>query len=176
MPKSTSIQTVLISAAAVAALFSGLGWLAYSEGWIQFNAPSGPSSEDRLASSQKGESEENITFLCEANYSVPTNGLEGPNKVYKEMMAAGLDYKNKAGWYQGIFSISESRKGAMVLQGDKAVVSRPAMFERFGVMVTSEQFTLNRSTGEFTQSLTIKDGRKIEIIHGYCGKLTKAPF
>jgi ATP-dependent exoDNAse (exonuclease V) beta subunit len=43
-------------------------------------------------------------------------------------------------------------------------------------MVTSEQFTLNRSTGEFTQSLTIKDGRKIEIIHGYCGKLTKAPF
>jgi hypothetical protein len=176
MPKSTSIQTVLISAAAVAALFSGLGWLAYSEGWIHFNAPSGPSSEDRLASSTKSESEENITFLCEANYSVPTNGLDGPNKVYKEMMAAGLDYKNKAGWYQGIFSISESRKGAMVVQGDKAVVSRPAMFERFGVMVTSEQFTLNRSTGEFTQSLTIKDGRKIEVIHGYCGKLTKAPF
>ena len=176
MPKSTSIQTVLISAAAVAALFSGLGWLAYSEGWIHFNAPSGLSSEDRLASGQKSESEENITFLCEANYSVPTNGLDGPNKVYKEMMAAGLDYKNKAGWYQGNFSISESRKGALVLQGDKAVVSRPAMFERFGVMVTSEQFTLNRSTGEFTQSLTVKDGRKIEIIHGYCGKLTKAPF
>lgn len=176
MPKSTSIQTVLLSAAAVAALFTGLGWLAYSEGWIHFSAPSGASSEDRLASRQKKESEENITFLCEANYSVPTNGLEGPNKVYKEMMAAGLDYKNKAGWYQGIFSISESRKGALVLQGDKAVVSRPAMFERFGVMVTSEQFTLNRSTGEFTQSLTIKDGRKIEVIHGYCGKLTKAPF
>lgn len=176
MPKSTSIQTVLISAAAVAALFSGLGWLAYSEGWIHFNTPSEPSSEDRLASSKHNESEENITFLCEANYSVPTNGLDGPNKDYKEMMAAGLDYKNKAGWYQGIFSISESRKGALVLQGDKAVVSRPAMFERFGVMVTSEQFTLNRSTGEFTQSLTIKDGRKIEIIHGYCGKLTKAPF
>lgn len=176
MPKSTSIKTVLISAAAVAALFSGLGWVAYSEGWIQFTPPSGPSGEDRLTFTKKSDSEENITFLCEANYSVPTNGLEGPNKVYKEMMAAGLDYKNKAGWYQGIFSISESRKGALVLQGNKALVSRPAMFERFGVMVTGEQFTLDRTTGEFNQSLTIKDGRKIEIIHGYCGKLTKAPF
>jgi len=176
MPKSTSVQTVLISAAAVAVLFSGLGWLAYSEGWIQFNAPSGQSGEDRLTSSKKSELEENITFLCEANYSVPTNGLEGPNKVYKEMIAAGLDYKNKAGWYQGNYSISESRKGALVLQGNKAFVSRPAMFERFGVMVTSEQFTLDRTTGEFNQSLTIKDGRKIEIVHGYCGKLTKAPF
>jgi hypothetical protein len=176
MPKPTSIQTVLISAAAVAAVFTGLGWLAYSEGWIHVGAPSAMSSEDRLASGKKSEADENITFLCEANYSVPTNGLEGPNKVYKEMLAAGLDYKNKAGWYQGTFSISESRKGALVLQGNKAVVSRPAMFERFGVMVTSEQFILDRSTGEFTQSLTIKDGRKIEIIHGYCGKLTKAPF
>jgi hypothetical protein len=176
MPKSTSIQTALISAAAVAALFTGLGWLAYSEGWVHLNAPSGPTSEDRLSSGPKTVADENITFLCDATYSVPTNGLEGPNKVYKEMMAAGLDYKNKAGWYQGTFSISESRKGALVVQGDKAVVSRPAMFERFGAMITSEQFTLNRSTGEFTQSLTIKDGRKIEIVHGYCGKLTKAPF
>jgi hypothetical protein len=176
MPKSTSIQTALISAATVAALFSGLGWMAYSEGWVQFTPPSGQTGEDRLTSSKKIDLEENITFLCEANYSIPTNGLEGPNKVYKEMMAAGLDYKNKAGWYQGNFSISESRKGALIVQGNKALVSRPAMFERFGVMVTSEQFTLDRTTGEFTQSLTIKDGRKIELIHGYCGKLTKAPF
>jgi hypothetical protein len=176
MPKSTSVQTVLISAAAVAALFSGLGWLAYSEGWIHFKAPSGQSGEERLTSKKVSELDENITFLCEANYSIPTNGLEGPNKVYKEMIAAGLDYKNKAGWYQGNYSISESRKGALVLQGNKAFVSRPAMFERFGVMITSEQFTLDRTTGEFNQSLTIKDGKKIEIIHGYCGKLTKAPF
>jgi len=176
MSKSSTLQTVLISSTVVAALFTGLGWLALNEGWISLSSSSGQSGEERLTSKKVSESDENITFLCEANYSVPTNGLEGPNKVYKEMMAAGLDYKNKAGWYQGNFSISESRKGALVVQGNKALVSRPAMFERFGVMVTSEQFTIDRTTGEFNQSLTIKDGRKIELIHGYCGKLTKAPF
>lgn len=176
MPKSSSGSTIFIAVIVVSALFLGLGWLAYTSGWIQINYSLGASAEDKLTSSKRSETEDNVTFLCDANYSVPTNGLDGPNKVYKEMLAAGLDYKNKAGWYQGTFSISESRKGALVLQGNKAIVSRPAMFERFGTMVTSEQFTLDRTNGEFSQSLTIKDGRKIEIIHGYCGKLTKAPF
>ena len=107
---------------------------------------------------------------------MPIAELEGPIKKHTEMIAAGLDYKNKAGWYQGEFSISESRKGKLVMQGTKAVVTRPAMFERFGVMITGEQFTLERSTGEFVQTLTIRDGRKVDLIRGYCGKLIRAPF
>ena len=55
-------------------------------------------------------------------------------------------------------------------------VRRPAMFQRFGVMVTGEEFTLNRATGEFRQSLNLQDGRTLELMSGYCGKFAKAPF
>lgn len=175
MTKSSSIRAVVASVVAVSAVFVATAWIAYAEGWIEFKTRP-QSGDERLKTGKVVEAEDNITFLCDANYSVPTNGIEGPYKEYKEMLAAGLDYKNQAGWYQGTFSISESRKGALVMRGNKATVTRPAMFERFGTMVTSEQFTLDRATGEFHQSLTLKDGRKIEIVKGYCGKLTKAPF
>ncbi len=92
------------------------------------------------------------------------------------MLLGGLDFDNKTGWYQGQFAISETRKGSLTQEGSVARVSRPALFERFGVMVTGEQFTLDRTTGEFLQSLTLNDNRKIDLIKGYCGKLTKAPF
>ena len=176
MTKPSSSRAVLITVVVVGAVVVATAWIAYAAGWIHFKAPSSQSADELLKSGKAGDAEDNITFLCDANYSVPTNGLEGPNKEYKEMLAAGLDYKNMAGWYQGTFSISESRKGALVVKGNKATVSRPAMFERFGTMITSEQFTLDLATGEFKQSLTLKDGRKLEIVKGYCGKLTKAPF
>ena len=55
-------------------------------------------------------------------------------------------------------------------------MSRPALFERYGAMITGEQFTLRRSNGEFVQSLSLLDGRKFDLIKGYCGTLTKAPL
>ncbi len=174
--KKGTLHTALIAALVVTAAFVAAGTLAYASGWIGFNKSPSQSAEERLEAEKVRRAEEDITLICEANYTMPGNDLDAPPKVYKEMVAAGLDYKNMAGWYQGVFSISESRKGALAVKGNKAIVSRPAMFERFGTMVTSEQFTLDRDTGEFLQSLTIKDGRKIEIVKGYCGKLTKAPF
>lgn len=176
MKRDDTIRTALISVLVVTTVFVAAGALAYASGWIGFNKSAQQSAEERLKAEKVKRSEEDITLICEANYSMPGNDLVAPPKVYKELAAAGLDYKNMAGWYQGVFSISESRKGALVVKGNKAMVSRPAMFERFGTMVTSEQFTLDRDTGEFLQSLTIKDGRKIQIVKGYCGKLTKAPF
>ncbi|MEI7535774.1 MAG: hypothetical protein WCJ76_01115 [Comamonadaceae bacterium] len=176
MQKNNSLRIALISVIGVTAVFIATGWMAYAIGWIGFKGSAAQSADERLKAEKTKHSDEDITLICEANYTMPGDDLDAPPKVYKEMMAAGLDYKNKAGWYQGVFSISESRKGAMVVKGSRATVSRPAMFERFGTMVTGEQFTLDRSTGAFLQSLTIKDGRKIEIVKGYCGKMTKAPF
>jgi hypothetical protein len=176
MSKPSSGKSVSIAIAAVTVVFSAVAGLAYFQGWIHINSPASRSAEEQLKSDQQKVASEEITFICDANYSMPVNGLDAPTKAYKEMLAAGLDYKNMVGWYQGNFSISESRKGVMVVKGSKAIVSRPAMFERFGTMVTSEQFTLDRETGEFVESLTFKDGRKVDIIKGYCGKLTKAPY
>lgn len=176
MQTNGSLRPALVSALGVATVFLAAGWLAYAGGWIGFNRSTPQTPEERLRPERTAHSEEEITVICDANYTLPGDSLEAPPKVYKEMIAAGLDYKNMAGWYQGVFSISESRKGVMVIKGHRATVSRPAMFERFGTMVTGEQFTLDRDTGEFLQSLTIRDGRRIEIIKGYCGKLTKAPF
>jgi hypothetical protein len=55
-------------------------------------------------------------------------------------------------------------------------VRRPALFPRFGVMVAGEEFTVNRSTGEFRQWLNLQDGRTLELMSGYCGRFAKAPF
>ena len=87
-----------------------------------------------------------------------------------------LDLDKKAGWYQGRLTITESRAGTLAVQGSKLVVTRPAMFERFGVMITQEQFTVDRTTGEFVQSLTVQDGRVIKLIKGTCAKVIKPPF
>lgn len=177
MPKLTTGRLASITVLSVTAIFAVVGYLAYAQGWVQFKTPTAKSVDEQLqANEKKSDDEDGVTFICEAKYTMPINDLDGPTKKHTEMIAAGLDYKNMTGWYQGEFSISESRKGKLVMQGSKALVSRPAMFERFGVMVTSEQFTLDRATGEFLQSLSFKDGRKVEFIKGFCGKLTKAPF
>ncbi len=176
MPKLATGPIAAITAVSVTAIFLVFGYLAYAQGWLQFSAHADKSADEQLLANEKKSDDDGVNFICEAKYSMPIAELEGPIKKHTEMIAAGLDYKNKAGWYQGEFSISESRKGKLVMQGTKAVVTRPAMFERFGVMITGEQFTLERSTGEFVQTLTIRDGRKVDLIRGYCGKLIRAPF
>jgi hypothetical protein len=55
-------------------------------------------------------------------------------------------------------------------------VSRPALFERYGSMITAEEFTLDRASGIFEQSVTLSDKRRIILINAYCGMLIKAPF
>jgi hypothetical protein len=81
-----------------------------------------------------------------------------------------------SGWYQGRLSISESRAGVLSVQGNKFVVSRPAMFQRFGVSINKEEFTVDRTTGAFEQSLGITDGRTVKLIRGTCAKVIKPPF
>ncbi len=177
MKKPSTVCMVLLSLLIAIVVFAVAGWITYEQGRDEFSLPGAsqttphapPPAAQKIANGQ-------LTVVCEATHSLPVNGFDSPPKVYTEMLLGGLDFDNKTGWYQGQFAISETRKGSLTQEGSVARVSRPALFERFGVMVTGEQFTLDRTTGEFLQSLTLNDNRKIDLIKGYCGKLTKAPF
>jgi hypothetical protein len=89
---------------------------------------------------------------------------------------AQVDFEKKSGWYQGTIAISESRAGTLTLMGTQLKVSRPAMFQRFGVMINREEFVVDRKTGRFTQTLGIQDGRTVTLIKGTCAKVIKPPF
>ena len=115
-------------------------------------------------------------FVCEVTVSTPQGALNSEPKVYPDMLIAGLEPEAASGWYQGDYSITESRKGALKMEGTKAFVSRPAMFERFGQMVTQEEFTIDLADGTFVQTLTFRDGTRRHMIKGVCAKFIRAPF
>jgi hypothetical protein len=92
------------------------------------------------------------------------------------MAIAQIDFEKNSGWYQGKIAISESRAGNLQISGQTLKVSRPAMFERFGVKIIREEFSVDRSNGEFTQSLTLQDGRVVTLIRGTCAKIIKPAF
>ncbi|MEY3613229.1 MAG: hypothetical protein RJB14_2951 [Pseudomonadota bacterium] len=89
---------------------------------------------------------------------------------------AQIDFEQKSGWYQGRIAISESRAGTLTLMGTRLKIYRPAMFQRFGVMITGEEFVIDRKTGSFVQSLSLQDGRNVKLIKGTCAKVHKPPF
>jgi hypothetical protein len=118
-----------------------------------------------------------IDLICELHLDIEGQlalGIQGnePPRV----TIAQIDLDKSAGWYQGKLSISESRAGVVTVQGNKFVVSRPAMFQRFGVSINKEEFTVDRTTGTFEQSLGITDGRTVKLIRGTCAKVIKPPF
>lgn len=89
---------------------------------------------------------------------------------------AQIDFEQKSGWYQGKIAISESRAGTLTLMGTRLKIYRPAMFQRFGVMITGEEFVVDRKTGSFVQTLSLQDGRNVKLIKGTCAKVIKPPF
>jgi len=169
-----TLATALLTTLASLLVFMVLGWLSYTNGWIQFGGVDGLTPEQAL--DKKELSTENANFVCEVIVSMPRGDLQAEPEVYSDVVVVGLDYAQKSGWYQGQFSISESRKGGMVLQGSKAVVSRPAMYERFGQMIIGEEFTFDRSDGAFVQTLTFKGGKRRHFLKGTCAKMSAAPF
>lgn len=173
MNKKT-LLTALLSGLASLILFVALGWIFYNKGWVQFGGPEGPTPDQALSKLKL--STDNANFVCEVIVSMPKGDLKAEPQVYSDVVVVGLDYEQKSGWYQGEFSISESRKGNMVLEGSKAVVSRPAMFQRFGEMIIGEEFTFDRSNGAFVQTLTFKGGNRRHILKGTCAKMSPAPF
>ena len=176
MKKPSTVCMVLLGALTVIAVFAVWSWIGYAQGQADISLPvSSAAAACSPATAQKASAKE-FTMVCEVTLTLPVKGFDAPSVSYTELLLAGVDLDNKTGWYQGQFALSDTRKGTLTQQGGKITVSRPALFERYGAMITGEQFTLKRSSGEFVQTLSLQDGRKFDLIKGYCGKLTKAPL
>jgi hypothetical protein len=173
MKKPSSVPAILLTALITMLLLAAAGWGALEAGWLQWGA-SAPGSRDGELQTALGKNGGN--FVCEVTVSTPQGALNSEPKVYADVLVAGLEPESKSGWYQGEYTISESRKGTLRMEGSKAFVSRPAMFERFGQMITQEEFTLDLTDGAFVQTLTFKDGTRRHMLKGICAKFLKAPF
>jgi hypothetical protein len=118
-----------------------------------------------------------IDLICELSLNVEGQVALGlKDEVPSRMTLAQVDFEKKSGWFQGKIAISESRAGTLTVLGSKLQVARPTMFERFGVMITREEFVIDRQTGRFEQTITTRDGRTIPLIGGTCAQVIKAPF
>jgi hypothetical protein len=176
MKKQSSVGAVLAAVAITLIIAALTGWGLVALGVIHLS-PSGPVKRDgELESASDKLGKAGGQFVCEVTVSTPQGALNSEPKVYQDMMVAGLEPEAGSGWYQGEYSITESRKGALKMEGTKAFVSRPAMFERFGQMVTQEEFTIDLADGAFVQTLTFRDGTRRHMIKGVCAKFIKAPF
>ncbi len=175
MQKKSSIPAILATAFVTLLVATGLVWVAVEAGWLSFG-PTLHGGRDGELDSANLLGKKTSNFVCEVTVSTPQGALNSEPKVYSDVMVAGLEPETKSGWYQGEYTISESRKGALRMEGTKAFVSRPAMFERFGQMITQEEFTLDLNDGTFVQTLTFKDGTRRHMLKGICAKFAKAPF
>jgi len=176
MKKQSSMGAVLAAVVITLIIAALTGWGLVALGVIHLS-PSGPVKRDgELESASDKLGKAGGQFVCEVTVSTPQGALNSEPKVYQDMMVAGLEPEAGSGWYQGEYSITESRKGALKMEGTKAFVSRPAMFERFGQMVTQEEFTIDLADGAFVQTLTFRDGTRRHMIKGVCAKFIKAPF
>lgn len=118
-----------------------------------------------------------LDMICELRLDLEGQMTLGINSSESSRVAmAQVDFDKSSGWYQGTLAMHEGRAGNLSVEGQKLRVSRPAMFQRFGTTITGEQFVIDRSTGDFEQSITLKDGRKVTLIRGACAKVDKPPF
>ncbi|WP_291931573.1 hypothetical protein [Limnohabitans sp.] len=130
-----------------------------------------------VAESVPGASKGVMDLICELELDLDGQLALGikENEPSRITMAQ-IDFEKKSGWYQGKIAISESRAGTLNLMGTRMKIYRPAMFQRFGVMITGEEFVVDRKTGSFVQSLSLQDGRTVKLIKGTCAKVIKPPF
>jgi hypothetical protein len=132
---------------------------------------------DLVAESVPGANKGVMDLICELELDLDGQLALGikENEPSRITMAQ-IDFEKKSGWYQGKIAISESRAGTLNLMGTRMKIYRPAMFQRFGVMITGEEFVVDRKTGSFVQSLSLQDGRTVKLIKGTCAKVIKPPF
>ena len=135
------------------------------------------SAELSIGDAMPGGNKGVINLICELDLDLDGQLALGikENEPTRITMAQ-IDFEKNSGWYQGRIAISESRAGTLTLMGTRLKVYRPAMFQRFGVMISGEEFVLDRKTGSFVQSLSLQDGRNVKLIKGTCSKVIKPPF
>ena len=154
-------------------VMGGVWGLVHIMGDTATNSSTELSSDSNMPGSSKGK----MDLICELELDLDGQLMLGikENEPSRITMAE-IDFEKKSGWYQGKIAISESRAGTLTLMGTRLKVYRPAMFQRFGVMITGEEFVVDRKTGSFVQSLSLNDGRNVKLIKGTCAKVIKPPF
>ena len=132
---------------------------------------------DLVTESMPGANKGVMDLICELELDLDGQLALGikENEPSRITMAQ-IDFDKNSGWYQGRIAISESRAGTLNLMGTRMKIYRPAMFQRFGVMITGEEFVVDRKTGSFVQTLSLNDGRNVKLIKGTCAKVIKPPF
>ena len=164
------MKKILGGMAMGAALMGGVWGLV---GLLGSDQPSVASVETSKPGSNKGV----LDMICELSLDLDGQialgiTVDEPSRI----TMAQVDFGKSTGWYQGKIAISESRGGNLSVVGSKLLVSRPAMFQRFGVMISREEFTIDRKTGSFEQSITTSAGKTIKLIKGTCAQVIKPPF
>ncbi len=117
-----------------------------------------------------------LEVICEVNVNKPSDGLNQPFETSKLTLPAIFEFDESTGAYAGEYAISLNRKGTLRVNGEVLEISRPAMFKRYGLVITGEHITLNRRTGEFKQWLDLEAGKRLELIAGRCKRTDNAPF
>jgi hypothetical protein len=166
------LKFIAIGASVGALVMGGVWGLVHVMG-----EPSGRSSDTQMATLTPGANKGVMDLICELELDL--NGqlkLGITDKEPSRITMAQIDFEKNSGWYQGKIAISESRAGTLQLMGTRLKVSRPAMFQRFGVMIAGEDFVIDRKTGRFVQTLTLSDGQAVTLITGTCAQVTKPPF
>jgi hypothetical protein len=171
----SSLAPIGATALVILMLVGLLAWGASAAGLLHFGAGA---DEDETSEAASGDllARKPATLLCELRASIPLEGFDSHRRESRINLLAGIDIRGRTGWYDGQYSLSETRKGTLTIDGHLLRVGRAALYERHGAMVSREEFTLDRRTGEFVQALELRDGRRYELIRGYCGVLTRAPF
>jgi len=157
----------------IGALVMGGVW-----GLVHVMADQGQPSEDLANTlSMPGKNKGVMDLICELELDLDGQLALGikENEPSRITMAQ-IDFEKNSGWYQGKIAISESRAGTLQVMGTRLQVNRPAMFQRFGVMINREEFVVDRKTGAFEQRLGIQDGRMVRLIKGTCAQVIKPPF
>jgi hypothetical protein len=118
-----------------------------------------------------------LEMVCELSLDIDgAKKLKIDSSEPSRISIAKIDFENKSGWYQGNIAISEGRAGSLEKVGPLLKITRPAMFQRFGVSVTGEEFIIDRSTGKFKQYLSVSGQEKINLIVGQCARMIRPPF
>lgn len=117
-----------------------------------------------------------FSLICKVHIRRPKEGIEAPAETEDTVLQAGFDLDEQSGWYEGEYTISASRKGSLHVNGDVLEAGRPAMFKRYGISITGERFSVDRSTGKFRQWVLIGDGKRLDLIDGVCKRVINAPF
>jgi hypothetical protein len=145
-------------------------------GLMSLLGPNNPSTS-AVDVSKPGSNKGVLDMICELSLDLDGQIALGITADEPSRMTiAQVDFSKSTGWYQGKIAISESRGGTLSVVGSKLMVSRPALFQRFGVMINREEFTIDRKTGSFEQSISTQGGKTIRLIKGTCAQVIKPPF